>query len=64
MKKTDRTIQLERRTPPTREPIVLRAPAPSPGPIFLKPSFAISAQRGGLVVSVSARPAKDSVSKA
>jgi len=62
MKKTDRTTIVERRTLATRDPIVLRPQASAS--LFLKPSFAISAQRGGLVVNVCALPVTDWASEA
>ncbi len=64
MNKTNRTQRPDRRRGSSgpREPIILRAP--SQGPLFLKPSFAMSAQREGLTVNVSVRPAKDPLPRA
>lgn len=57
MKTTNRMIRSERIHGASREPVILRSPAQ--GPLFLKPTFAISARGGGLTVNVSARPPKD-----
>jgi len=61
MKTKTRIQRPDRRSSP-REAIILRPP--SQGPLFLKPSFAISAQREGLTVNVSVRPAKDTLPRA
>jgi hypothetical protein len=61
MNKTNRIQRADRPNSP-REPIILRSPVQ--GPLFLKPSFAISAQRDGLTVNVSVRPAKEPLRRA
>lgn len=60
-KKTNRR-QLFERWANNRGPLILRAPS-QPGPLFLKPSFAISAQPGGLTVNVSVRAEVDAARK-